>query len=724
MSKPLQILLVEDEKIDQLAYSRFVERERLPYETVMAGTLSEARTALRNIRFDVVITDYFLGPDTALDLLAEIRNIPSIVVTGLGDEEIAVNAMKLGASDYMTKDSNGNYLKMLPQVVANAIKLKQVENELVLYRENLEKMVVERTEELSLANRLLRDEIEERRQAQEQILLQSSALESAVNGIMIMDRGGMILWVNSALLKMTGYGLESLLGHSPDFIRREAQDEPGNETLWGAVEMGQAWLGRVAIVRRDGGDLVADTTVTPVTSDAGQVTHFIAICNDITEKLHARQELEHLATHDTLTDLPNRLLFSDRLNHALARSARAGGQGAVLIMDLDDFKAINDAFSHEDGDEFIKVVAGRLTASLRESDTVARIGGDEFAVLLENIEQESVGIVAEKLNRVIAEPVAIRGNSIVSTASIGVCLFPQDGNRFLELLKNADLAMYQAKELKNTHRFYDQGLAARMEKQMELTNYLRHALHENIFQLHYQPQVDSLTGRVIGMEALLRLPHPQLKWIPPSEFIPLAEKTGLITAIDEWVLRTAGRKLRDLREAGHAGLSVSVNLSSRLLSQPNLFPILEEVLASNNLDPACLELEISEGSVIRNPEAVIEALAKLKAMKVKLAIDDFGTGYASLNYLAHFPLNTLKIDLSFTRKVLSSRRDAAIITGVVAIADSLGLDIIVEGVERPEQLDFFSRLGCRLIQGYIYSAAIPGERLDNILRDGFPGLAR
>lgn len=721
MSQPIQVLLVEDEKIDQLAYTRFVERERLPYETVMAGTIAEARTALRNIKFDVVISDFFLGPDTALEFLGEIRGIPCIVITGLGDEGIAVNAMKLGASDYMTKDPNGNYLKMLPQVVANAIKLKQAENELIQYRENLEKMVVERTEELSNANLLLRREIEEHRQAEAQILLQSSALESAVNGILIMDKQGLILWVNSSLLGLTGYGLEALLGHRPDFIRKASPVDNDYENLWDAIEAGQPWHGEVSSLRRDGIEFIAELTVTPV-SAAGEVTHFIAICNDITEKIRARQELEYIATHDSLTGLPNRLLFSDRLTHALARSSRSGGQGAILVIDLDDFKSINDAFSHDDGDEFIKIVARRFSGCLRESDTVARIGGDEFAVLLENIEQDAVGSVAEKLNRVVSEPMTIKGNSIISTASIGISLFPQDGKAFLELLKNADLAMYQAKEAKNCHRFYNQVMAARMEKQMELTGYLRHALQNNIFQLHYQPQVDSTTGRISGMEALLRLPHPKLKWISPAEFIPLAEKTGLITAIDEWVLRTAARKLRELLDNGHEGLTMSVNLSSRQLSQPNLFSILQEVLTENSLDPNSLELEISESSVFHNPDAVIESLAKLKAMNVKLAIDDFGTGYASLNYLAHFPLNTLKIDLSFTQKVLSSRRDAAIITGVIAIANSLGLDIVVEGVEEHAQLDFFSRLGCHLIQGYIYSPAIPGEKLEGVLRDGFPRL--
>ncbi|HSO11465.1 MAG TPA: bifunctional diguanylate cyclase/phosphodiesterase, partial [Anaerolineales bacterium] len=389
------------------------------------------------------------------------------------------------------------------------------------------------------------------------------------------------------------------------------------------------------------------------------------------------------------------------------------------LVDLDDFKAINDAFSHDDGDDFLKTIAQRFNTCLRESDTIARVGGDEFAVLLEDIDQKNVGIVAQKVNQVLSEPVEIKGNTIVSTASIGVSIFPQDGDSIQVLLKNADLAMYQAKERKNSFQFYNREMAVKVEKQMEMTGYLRLALQDNIFQLHYQPQVDSSTGKVTGVEALLRLPHPTREWISPGEFIPLAEKTGLITAIDEWVLRTAGRKIRELRDGGSSGVMMSVNLSNRQLGQPSLFAILEEVLRENDLAPGCLGLEISESSVFQNLDATVSALSRLKSMGVKLAIDDFGTGYASLNYLTRFPLDTIKIDLTFTQKVLSSKSDAAIVAGVIAIANRLGLEIIVEGVEKRGQLEFYSDLNCHVIQGYFYSPAVPGSELEDVLSRGF-----
>jgi diguanylate cyclase (GGDEF)-like protein/PAS domain S-box-containing protein len=580
-------------------------------------------------------------------------------------------------------------------------------------------LVAERTEELTLINQQLRQEVKERKQAEAQVLLQATALESAANGILITDVDRKILWVNPAFEKMTGYSLDEMIGNLPEIFGRDQQGIAEYSEYWANVQYGQSWRGEVSNVRKDGSEYVLEMTITPVTADEGKISHYIAICQDITEGIRVKEQLEYQATHDLLTDLPNRLLFGDRLNHALAIAKRVGQQGAILLIDLDDFKSINDALSHEAGDEFLKQIASRFAECLRESDTVARVGGDEFAVLLENVDQDDVSIVARKVNQVLSEPIKMRGTSIISTASIGISVFPQDGEDFTTLFKNADLAMYQAKEEKNTYRFYSHEMVEKIKKQMELTNYLHYALQNDIFQLHFQPQVHAGTGKVIGLEALLRLSHPERKWISPSEFIPLAEKSGLITSIDEWVLRAAGKKMRELLDAGFPEIKMSVNLSSRQLMAPNLFDILKNVIEENKLNPNTLELEISENSLFQNVDKTIKTLSKLNELRIKLAIDDFGTGFSSLNYLAHFPLDTLKIDLSFTQKVPASKSDAAIVTGVVAIADSLGLSIIVEGVEKKEQLEFFSRLGCYLIQGYFYSPAVPFCELEKLLNNGF-----
>jgi diguanylate cyclase (GGDEF)-like protein/PAS domain S-box-containing protein len=722
MPAKLKVLLVEDEKVDQMAFTRFVRKTDLPYEATIAGSIQEARLALEQQNFDIVITDYFLGDDTALDLLQQIHDTPCIVLTGLGDEEIAVKAMKQGALDYLSKDADGNYLKMLPQVVENAIRLKNTERELVRYRENLERMVSERTAALTHTNQQLEREIGERKQAEAQVMLQATALESAVNGIMIVGRDGKVIWTNSSLLKMTGYSAEALLHQMPAFIAKVLSEESEPEGLWRAIEMGIPWYGETLNIRQDGSEFITELSLTPVLGEMAEITHFIAICNDITDKIDARQRLEYLATHDVLTDLPNRLLFMDRLSHAIAMGKRTSQQVAVLLIDLDDFKAINEAYSHDEGDAYLKMVAERIKSCLGDSDTLARIGGDEFAILLEDIDQDEVCEIAQKIVRALSEPGRINQNVISATASVGISMYPQDGDSHQTLLKNADLAMYQAKEEKNSFQFFNREMLTRIEKHVELTNYLRSALQQNLFELYYQPQVDKHAGRVIGLEALLRLPHSNRALISPAEIVRVAEKTGLIISIDEWVLKTAARKMRELVDAGFEQLKMCVNLSTRSLGHANLFRMLENALRENQLEARYIELEISESSVSNDVDKMIGTLFALKEMGFGLAVDDFGTGYASLNYLARFPLDTLKIDRSFTQKVLSSKSDAAIAIGVITIANSLGLEIVVEGVETRNQLAFFNAMGCHRIQGFLFSEAIPQGQLDEVLHTGFSHL--
>ena len=719
MSGLISILLVEDEVFDQLAFNRFIQREGLSYEATIVSTIQEARLKLSDHTFDVIISDYHLGPDSGLDLLEEVKDIPFIVITGLGDEDVAVKAMKLGASDYITKDMQGHYLKTLPQVVENAIRLKRAEIELNQYRKSLEKMVAERTEELTLANERLRQEILERKQAEAQVKLQATALDSAINGIMITDIGGKIIWANPSFENMVGYSLNEIIGKQPDFFRTESSDSTPFTEYWGSVQIGKFWRGEMTVLGKDSPQIIVEMTITPGFNDEGQKTFYVAICQDITENVLAREQLEYQATHDLLTGLPNRLLFSDRLDHAVALAKRNRTEGAIMLLDLDNFKSINDAFSHEYGDEFLKIIAINLKECLRDSDTVARIGGDEFAILLENIDQDAVSIVAHKVNQELSKPLKIGENTIVSTASIGISIFPQDGNDFVTLFKNADLAMYQAKEEKNAFQYYSQEMTIKVTEQMDLTNYLHYALQNEIFELHYQPQVNAETGKVIGLEALIRLPHPERGWISPSEFIPLAEKIGIISSIDEWVLKEVGKTIRNLLDAGFSETKISVNLSNRLLLTKSLFHILKMVLERYNLDPGTLELEISENNLFQNVDKTIYILSELKTMGLKIAMDDFGTGFSSLNYLAQFPLDTMKIDLSFTQKVPASKSDVAIIKGVIEIANSLGLNIIVEGVENKEQLDFFFSRACHLIQGFFYSRPVPFYEVEDIMRRGF-----
>jgi len=563
-------------------------------------------------------------------------------------------------------------------------------------------------------------DITERKQAEAQIRLQAAALESAANGIVIADAEGTILWANPSFFSMTGYTLEELRARSISLFDNGNKDANKVREIREAIRKQQSWAGEVVNVRKDGSEYVVHMTVTPVTDQKGTLTHYVSIAQDISERVEAKKQLEYLATHDSLTRLPNRLLFSDRLGHALTLSKRTGKQGAVFFIDLDDFKSVNDIFSHLIGDELLILLGQRIRGCLRESDTVARIGGDEFAILLEDIDQFNADLVAQKVVQILSEPTNVQDNTILVTASIGVSLFPQDGDAIPTLMKNADLAMYQAKENnKNRFEFFNQEMASKIKDQMDLLNYLRYALKNDLFQLYYQPQVDCETGAVVGVEALLRLPHPTRKWIPPGEFLPLAERTDMILLLDEWVIRTACKKKRELLDSGIPDFNLSINISNHQLGQANLLNLLENAIRDNNLNPAYLELEISESTAFQNVEVTLKALDSLKVLGIKLAIDDFGKGYSSLNYLANFPLDVLKIDLSFAQHVPDSRNDVGIVKGIIAIAKSLGIAVIVEGVENKEQLNFFANNGCNFVQGNYYSPAISGNELAIILRTGF-----
>ncbi|RJP53144.1 MAG: EAL domain-containing protein [Anaerolineaceae bacterium] len=563
-------------------------------------------------------------------------------------------------------------------------------------------------------------DITERKQTEAQIQLQITALESAANGIIIADRDGKILWANPSLTRMTGYSFKEISDQYMSLFDYGSKDSNIVREMRETISKNNSWTGEMVNTRKDGMEYVVDMTITPVANQRGEITHYIAIFQDVTERVEAQKQLEFLATHDPLTQLPNRILFSDRLNHALTVAKRTGNQGAVLFVDLDDFKSVNDVFSHTIGDELLRALSKRIRGALRESDTVARIGGDEFAILLEDIDQFNVDIVAQKIIQAVSGPTKIVNDMIIITASIGISIFPQDGDTIHALLKNADLAMYQAKDNnKNRFEFFNQEMASKIEGQMDLLNYMRYALKNDLFKLYYQPQVDCKTGAIVGVEALLRLPHPTKKWIPPSEFIPLAEKTDIILSLDEWVIKTACREKRDLLDTGIPDFNLSLNISNHQLGQDNLIELVKGAIRVNNLNPGSLELEISESSAFQNADITIKTLNELKKLGIRIAIDDFGKGYSSLNYLANFPLDSLKIDLSFAQRIPYSHNDVGIVKGIIAIAKSLGMDVVVEGVEKREQLDFFMSNGCKFVQGNYYSQAITVNEIAKILRSGF-----
>jgi len=552
-------------------------------------------------------------------------------------------------------------------------------------------------------------------------------MEVAPESFVVSDAQGCIVMVNAQTEKLFGYCRDELLGQPVEMlipVRARESHARQRQTYLAAPAVRDMGVRRdLSARRKDGTEFPVDISLGPLQTDKGRL--IISAVRDISERKEFESRILHQATHDALTDLPNRVMFREHVAHAMLHATRSEKLMAVLFLDLDGFKNINDTLGHEAGDELLRAVTGRLVGVLRQDDLIGRQGGDEFTILLQGfrIVQDIVYIV-EKLLGAIAEPFVLGSNEMHVTASIGVTVFPFDDNEVESLLRNADTAMYQAKEAgKNCFRFYTAEMNAAMCERMEIENGLRHALEQGQFSLHYQPQTSIESGRVVGVEALLRWHHPELGMIPPAKFIPVAEESGMIVPIGEWVLRTACRQAKAWEAAGLPRLKVAVNLSARQFRQSNLLEMIGQVLQETGLDPqsGMLELELTESMVMRNVEESVVTLNSMHQMGLQLSIDDFGTGYSSLSYLKRFPINTLKIDQSFVRDITSDPEDAAIAVAIVDLAHSLKLNVVAEGVETREQLDFLSAISCNEAQGYYFSRPLAPDALEKFLREAMAG---
>lgn len=478
------------------------------------------------------------------------------------------------------------------------------------------------------------------------------------------------------------------------------------------------------IIQRDGKIRFAHQQIETVFDDHGKAVRLTGTIQDITERRQAEDQIRFLAYYDNLTQLPNRLLFRERLDYALTRARRETTQVAILFLDLDRFKQINDTLGHSTGDSLLEAVATRLQECVRGIDpvtrnvpvethnTLARLGGDEFIIALGDITQiEDAAKVARRILTALKDPFRLDNNEVFVSSSIGISVFPDDGDNAEALLMNADAAMYHAKdEGRNNYQFYNTSMNEAAFAKLSLENDLRKAVERNELVLYYQPQIDIRSGNIISMEALLRWQHPERGLISPMEFIPLAEETGLIVPIGAWVLQAACVQTKAWHDAGHTMLSVAVNLSGRQFRENGLIQMVEQVLNDSGLDPEHLELEITESIIMQNAESTINTLNDLKAMGVKLSIDDFGTGYSSLSYLKRFPIDTLKIDRSFVRDITNEEEDEAITKAIIVMAQSLKLSVVAEGVETEQQLAILRKQGCPITQGYLFSKPIPAEQ--------------
>ena len=556
-------------------------------------------------------------------------------------------------------------------------------------------------------------DITRRKQAEQQLRIAATAFE-AQEGMVVTDTDNVILRVNRAFSEITGYSAKEAVGRTPSLLKSGRHDAAFYAEMWEDLRRLGTWQGEIWNRRKSGEVYPEWLTITAVSGDDDEVTHYVATLTDITQRKAAEDEIKNLAFYDPLTRLPNRRLLLDRLQQALASSARSKREGAIFFIDLDNFKTLNDTLGHDKGDLLLQQVAQRLTTCIREGDTVARLGGDEFVVMLEDLsanpkeaaaQTETVG---EKILVTLNEIYHLAGHEHHSTPSIGITLFNDHLNSVDELLKRADLAMYQAKaEGRNTLRFYDPEMQALINSRVSLEADLRNGLQERQFVLYYQPQVRE-DGTILGAEALVRWNHPGRGLVPPAEFIPLAEETGLILPLGHWVLEAACTQLVAwTTNEKAAGLTLAVNVSARQFRQTDFVEQVLAVLAHTGADPHRLKIELTESLLLDDVEDIIAKMTALKAKGVGFSLDDFGTGYSSLAYLKRLPLDQLKIDQSFVRDVFTDINDAAIAQTIIALSQTMGLSVIAEGVETEEQRDFLSRQGCQTYQGYLFSRPLP-----------------
>lgn len=559
-----------------------------------------------------------------------------------------------------------------------------------------------------------------RKQMEERLRQSATVFENTAEGVIITDAANHIIAVNRACSEITGFSEPELLGNTPAMFRSGRHDEKFfNDMLRSVMEAGR-WQGEIWN-RRKNGDIYPEwLNVSVVKDEHGRVTHMVQVFSDISAMKESESKLDHLAHHDTLTGLPNRMLLTARMEQSLARAKRNGAMLALLFVDLDRFKDVNDTLGHPIGDMLLQAVSKRLMDCVREEDTVSRLGGDEFTMLIEDLHNSSAaGTVAQKVNVALEQPFMLQGHEIFISSSIGIALFPNDGADVTALIKNADSALYRAKEQgRNNYQYYTEELTARAIERLAMENDLRHAIERNELLVHYQPQVDLYSGKIIGMEALVRWQHPQRGLVMPSDFIPLAEDTGIIMAIGEWVMRTACARVSDWIAQGYPPVRVAVNLSSRQFNQRQLAEIVQRILNETGLEPQYLELELTERLIMQDAEHTITILRKLKKLGVQFSIDDFGTGYSSLSYLKQFPIDRIKIDQSFVRNITSDPEDAAVSQAIISLSHSLNLKTVAEGVETLEQQEFLRARQCDEMQGFYFSRPVSEQEMEGLMRDG------
>ncbi|MBF0310729.1 MAG: EAL domain-containing protein [Magnetococcales bacterium] len=677
---PALILLVDDlpENLHVLASAL---RNQYRIKTATSG-VSALELATREDTPDLILLDVMMPGMNGHQVLERLRanpltrEIPVIFVTADDSERSELSGLILGADDYLTKPI------VLPLLQAR------------------------------VRNLLLR------RKSEQDLRLAAQVFENTSEGIVITDGKTRILEVNRAYCDITGFSREEILGATPNVTKSERHDRAFYDAMWQTLREKDHWSGEIWDRRKSGEIFPKWLTINAVRNPRGQLSHYIGIFSDISVLKQTEEKLHRLAFYDPLTGLPNRVMFRDRLEQEITIVRRYHQRAAILFLDLDRFKNVNDTLGHAAGDILLMEVARRLKHQVRENDTVARLAGDEFILILRDIrDAEAAARVAENICLSLAQPFDLRGEEVFVGASVGISLLPDDGTEAETLTKRADAAMYHAKDAgRGQYRFFTEEMDRLTRERVELENHLRHALERQEFRLHYQPKAEVGSNRLFGAEALLRWHHPQRGLVPPAQFIPLAEENGLILPIGLWVIREVCRQIRIWREMGLPRLTVAVNLSAKQFHQENLARVIGDIVAEEGISPSLIELELTESTVMDKSESATATLQALHDQGFTLAIDDFGTGYSSMAYLKRFPVDTLKIDRSFIMVIPGMPNDAAIARAIIQLARSLGLEVVAEGVETPEQREFLQQEGCEFLQGFWLSRPLEPEAFAAFLK--------
>ncbi|AXE30682.1 sensor domain-containing diguanylate cyclase [Chromobacterium phragmitis] len=564
--------------------------------------------------------------------------------------------------------------------------------------------------------RMVRD-ISEKRAAEERVQLAAKVFENTVEGIMITDADRRIRSVNRAFTEITGYSQHEVLGQKTSILSSGRHEQPFYDQMWQAIAEHGSWQGELWNRRKNGEVYPEWLAINAVRNSLGEITHYVAIFSDLTERKAADERIQFLAHFDVLTSLPNRIHMQDRVELAIHNVVRDNQRLALLLLDLDRFKTVNESLGHSAGDTLLQVAADRIKSALAPGEMLARQGGDEFIILLPVISDPGeAALAAERVRDVFANPIELHNHVLTITPSIGISVYPDDGRDYETLVRNADAAMYHAKSSgRNSYKFYTADLNARAREILAIESQLRFALERDEFVLHYQPQVEMESGRIIGAEALIRWNHPSLGLLGPVRFIQVAEERGFIVQIGNWVIAEATRQLVEWRRAGLPELTLAINLSALQFRQPDLALQVKQALESSGLPGHALDIEVTESIIMEDAQATIQTIDNMKNMGLRLSIDDFGTGYSSLSYLKRFKADKLKIDRSFVRDIPQDADDSAIARAIINMAKNLNMQVVAEGVETMEQWQFLEQEGCDFVQGYLIAKPLPADDFAELL---------